>query len=506
MMKKYLMIFLVLSIQMSANPMPLYTFQAMDHSSLIELFSYHSLHKETELGKKSLEKALSLINKHRQSPITIDKTLPVCDISFDMIVSLLVQQNYADKPELTKEQIAHVNFMASHLSNRTLAGYRAEKISDLDKLKSKEIDLGRAIFLQEFESDQDVIENYEAGLDIMALQILARLPKNPSHTQIIEAMNQFIFHEMRYRFPPHSLWAKDVDSYTFLPSVIDSRHGVCLGVSILYLSLAQRLNLPLEIITPPGHIYLRYTQGDHHINIETTARGIHVPDDRYLSVNTHSLQTRTATEVIGLSFMNIAATHWQKGRHEKAVSLYKKALPYLPDDSLLQQFLGLNLLFVGEKKQGEELLQKAAKTHLPYHIKQDTLIEDYFANSVDVEGIKTIYQEVDENRDSIIKKQTELQKITEKCPKFRDGWLQLAVSYMQLGDAKRGLSALEKYHALDATNPIVEYYLAILYADRLFFPKAYEHLNNCQKILDEQGHNPAALKNLRHALREQFVY
>ena len=77
-----------------------------------------------------------------------------------------------------------------------------------------------------------------------------------------------------FRFPPHSLYAKDIDVYTFLPSVLDSRRGVCLGVSILYLCLAQRLDLPLEAMTPPGHIYVRYGED---LNIETTARGIDVP-------------------------------------------------------------------------------------------------------------------------------------------------------------------------------------------------------------------------------------
>ena len=98
---------------------------------------------------------------------------------------------------------------------------------------------------------------------------------------------------MRFRFPPHSLHAKDIDIYTFLPSVLDGRRGVCLGVSILYLCLAQRLGLDLEIITPPGHIYVRYQSPEGEmINIETTARGIDIPSERYLGMETRKLQTK----------------------------------------------------------------------------------------------------------------------------------------------------------------------------------------------------------------------
>jgi regulator of sirC expression with transglutaminase-like and TPR domain len=92
----------------------------------------------------------------------------------------------------------------------------------------------------------------------MALQILARLPENASSEEMIRVMNEMLFNEMRFRFPPQSLGIKEVDLYTVLPSVLDSRRGVCLGVSIIYLCLAQRLDLNLEVITPPGHIYVRY--------------------------------------------------------------------------------------------------------------------------------------------------------------------------------------------------------------------------------------------------------
>src|SRR4029079_11872384 len=135
---------------------------------------------------------------------------------------------------------------------------------------------------------------YEAAVDLMSLQILALLQeKAKDHKELIRGINEFIFEEMRFRFPPHSLYSQSIDEYTFLPSVLESRRGVCLGVSILYLCIAQRLNLAIEMITPPGHIYVRYRNDDTIINIETTARGIHVDCEEYLSVNLCALQKRT---------------------------------------------------------------------------------------------------------------------------------------------------------------------------------------------------------------------
>ena len=142
------------------------------------------------------------------------------------------------------------------------------------RLAPEEIDLSRGLLLFQFDDKEEVqeeIKQYEAILDIMALQIAARLSPHPTDEEKIEAINHFIFHEMRFRFPPHSLYAKDIDLYTFLPSVLDNRQGVCLGVSILYLCIAQRLELPLEIITPQGTSTSAMQEKTTVINIETTA-------------------------------------------------------------------------------------------------------------------------------------------------------------------------------------------------------------------------------------------
>ena len=101
--------------------------------------------------------------------------------------------------------------------------------------------------------------------------------------------------------------------------MLDSRRGVCLGVSILYLCLAQRLGVELEAITPPGHIYVRHVAPDGEIvNIETTARGIDVPSEMYLGMETRKLQKRDIRQVIGLAFMNQAAVSWHRNDPENS--------------------------------------------------------------------------------------------------------------------------------------------------------------------------------------------
>jgi regulator of sirC expression with transglutaminase-like and TPR domain len=371
-------------------------------------------------------------------------------------------------------------------------------------LPIEEIDLARGLFLTQLGGQElKKIRTYEVLIDLMALQIRARLPDFASPQIKIRAMNDFIFSEMGFRFPPHSIYAADIDLYTFLPSVLDSRRGVCLGVSILYICLAQRLDLPLEMITPPGHIYVRYRDKDKEINIETTARGIHMNSEEYLSIDTRALQQRNIKEVIGLAHFNQASVHWQQEKYEDALVSYEKAKKYLPDDKLLIELMGYNYLFLGKIEEGTNLLKQVEGYIPPYAVNSENVAVDFLKGAVDVEGLKSIFMKVDETRESIIEKRNSLQKTLDRCPKFRDGWFCLAVAWLQLHRYGEALKALEQHHQLESNDPTGEYYLSMLYAERFDFNKSWKHFKHVEELLKAWNHNPKSLKALRRHLTQQ---
>ncbi len=464
---------------------------SLDPTSISQLLAFYQLYPDTEQGQKALSDAWRLMGQSSSSPLEFP------ELDLQPLISLVNRQPLDDPPQLSDKSLNLIDAIGDKLFNRRLKGYNVWSKEDCQKLSSDEIDLARTLLLYQFD-DHLSIRRYEATLDLMALQILARLKAGAADEEKVRAINDFIFHEMRYRFPPHSIWSDDVDVYTFLPAVMDSRKGVCLGVSILYLSLAQRLNLDLEIITPPGHIYVRYKD---QINIETTARGINVPSKMYLGINTKELQKRTLKEVVGLAFVNQAAVCWHKERYADAIALYEQALPYMPDDDLLKMFLGYNYLFINEVAIGKTYLTAIADKLLPGAVCKETIPRDFLDGKVSCEGIKAVFMSVDETRESIEKKQQRLSKILKRYPKFREGWLHLAVTHLQLGVHQEGISALEKYHDLDNSNATIEYYLAQIKLMR-FKPKdAWEHLKTAESITSAEGHDPDCLRQLRHTLR-----
>lgn len=476
-------------------------YATLDPTSISQHFAFYELYSKTAEGKQALKHAWDLLSGGC-SDCDPEMILPTLDPK--PLIYFVNRTSHENLPVLPKEQLLVIEKLSKHLGNRNLQGFSVWDLETFLKLPTDQMDLARGLLLAELGSGEETqakIRSYEASLDLMALQIGARLQADSSPLEKVRAINDYIFSEMRFRFPPHSLYAKEIDVYTFLPSVLDSRRGVCLGVSILYLSLAQRLNLSLEAITPPGHIYVRYVDPKGEItNIETTARGIDIPSEMYLGLETKQLQKRTLKEVIGLAFMNQAAVSWHKEDPQTAVTLYEKARPFLGDDYLLNMFLGFNYLFIGKEQEGKALLEKVRGVIPDHTITADTVSEDFLAGYASADAIQAIFSEVDETRNSILEKQKKLEEVVKQYPKFRQGLFHLATTWLQLGREKEALPLLEKYTQMHPDDPTVNYYLAAIHFQRHNFNQAWKYLLSSEKGVKAKNHTPRTLTELRQAL------
>jgi regulator of sirC expression with transglutaminase-like and TPR domain len=484
-------------------------YKSLDPFNISKMLAFYELYPNTQEGQEALKKAFYLLGSANIGNLNL-LTSKQLQSSFSSIISLVNKTTFETSTPLSFEELELINNMALNLPNRKLKGHFIFSEEEMLNIDQEDIDLSRGLLLSQLEdssSKQDMIKQYEATLDLMALQILATLKSKgglqaPSEDKI-SAMNQFIFNELHFRFPPHSSYAPDIDQYTFLPSVLDSRRGVCLGVSILYLCLAQRMNLDLEVITPPGHIYVRYKKPNGDIiNIETTARGANTPTEGYLGINTKTLQQRTLKETIGLAHQNQASVYCQQENFEKAVIAYKKAYKYLKNDVLIKELLAYHLIFTGQQEEGKKLLYEIKDQKALGSISIDPMAKDYLEGKVDEEGIKAAFMHVDDTMQSIINKKERLEKTLKKYPDFKSGIAQLATANLQLAKTGAALKLLEHYHELDQSDPNIEYFLAILYFERFNWGKAWQCYDIAEALTLAQDHHPKALKEVKEALEK----
>lgn len=478
-------------------------YNSLDPTSISQHLAFYELYSQTPEGQQALREAYRLLTGDRafnayNTPLPSSLTT-----SINAIVGLVNKHPSDSSLLLNGDELILIEKLATRLPHRGLKGHAVTSEEEVIQLPSDQIDLARGLLLSQLSHEPNPlpkVRSYEAMIDLMALQILARVSLHDTPKAKIRAMNHFIFEEMGFRFPPHSTYAKDIDLYTFLPSVLDSRRGVCLGVSILYICLAQRLNLNLEIVIPPGHIFVRWRQVNEIINIETTARGIHLPDEEYLGIDLRYLPQCDIKETIGMAHYNQASVYWERQEYDKAMAAYQKAWPYMPNHKLMTALMGFTAILQGNEEKGREYLKQIVD-YLPDHaVSKDTFAEDYLNGFIDRDGIQANFMHVDETRESLLKKRQALEESLKKYPKFREGIFSLAGTWLQLHRAGEALQTLIRYHEIDPTNPTVEYYLSALYAERSDFNKAWEHLRLAEKLTHARQHNPEALTDLRQEL------
>ena len=166
------------------------------------------------------------------------------------------------------------------LANEGKAGLYARSIEQVLRLREDEVDLAKAaLIISEQWSDLVHGRRYLSRLDDMALEIRARLEKKKLRPKYraIPVINEYLFDELGFKPISEASDPNDL----FLHSVLDRKRGYCLSLSILYLSLGERLGLPLYGVVVPGHFFVKYDDGQVRFNIETTSKGGSAPDEHY---------------------------------------------------------------------------------------------------------------------------------------------------------------------------------------------------------------------------------
>lgn len=474
-------------------------YNSLPKDGLTELLAFALLYPNTAEAVSAYQEAWKLISPCKTC--TNEQLIQIASAAPDLICITRSLPGVRDPRSSSSLKV--IESAAGTLGNRKLKGYRATDLDVVKQLPSHEIDLGRALLLSELEEDPSheiLIRDYEAALDWMALHIRASFLPFYTDKEKLDSITAFLFQTLHYRFPAYRKYSKHVEEYSLLGKVIDAQQGVCLGVSLLYFCLAQRLEIPLVLITPPGHIFLRYERNGYKVNIETTAGGIHIDDENYLGMELDELPIRTIKEAIGLAHINSGSMHWQNEAYDEAIRHYFKASAFMADDPLLMNLTGFCYYLKGDQQKGEELLMKAAsrKNMLPSQVRM--IAEDLLTARADAEALKIVYHEAEKERSKQEIYLKAVEKVMERCPAFRMGWMQLAMTWMGLDRNDHAIEALDHYHALDGSDPTVEYLLAELSYSRQDYRKAWNHLLKTEELCKNRLGKLKLLRELRTAL------
>jgi regulator of sirC expression with transglutaminase-like and TPR domain len=145
-----------------------------------------------------------------------------------------------------------------------------------------------------------------ALLDAWGAEVARRLRKAESALDRVETLAEFLSFEARLSGNDRNYY--DIDN-SLLPAVINSRLGIPITLSLVYLFVAKRAGLPLEGVALPGHFLVRH--GDIFLDPYHGGRRVGLLDCRELlarhnmSLVPEHLATATPKQMLARLLANI---------------------------------------------------------------------------------------------------------------------------------------------------------------------------------------------------------
>ena len=123
------------------------------------------------------------------------------------------------------------------------------------------------------ELDEDGGKTFKQELDALAERLRKPLKKARTTADKAEVIADLLYGELELRTEANEKPMQERPKHYFPHAVLKGKRGVCLGFSMIYLCLAERLELPVVAAHAPQHIYVKWLNGEGTVSIETTRRG-----------------------------------------------------------------------------------------------------------------------------------------------------------------------------------------------------------------------------------------
>jgi len=366
------------------------------------------------------------------------------------------------------------------LSNANKSGLYARSVEQVLRLREDEVDLGTAaLIVSERWSNVVHGRRYLSRLDDMAFEIRERLRsrKVESNFRAIPVINKYLFDELGFK----SLSEASDPNSLFLHSVLDKKRGYCLSLSILYLSLGERLGLPLYGVVVPGHFFVRYDDGQVRINIETTSKGGSAPDEHYINrfnvPKRHNdsiyMKNLNKIQTLGCFFNNLGNSYDDVGNTKSALLALERAIEINPTLSEARSNLG-NIYLMKDQVANAIYEYKAALQINPGDAKTHNNLGNAYLRKSDA-------QDSNFTKGWLKYAVSEYLQSLRLDPNFPDAYKNLAVAYCKQERFEQAIVRLRQAIALE--------------------PKDASCYSQLGSVFDQMGNYEQAISHYRKALK-----
>ncbi len=165
----------------------------------------------------------------------------------------------AHTAEALNDRARMLERQAEQLRKLAIDVHRQQVCAELaESLKGAEhsIDLARAsLLVARLDNPEVDVAAYLAELDRRAEEVRRKFPADSDDATRLAVLNRYLFDENGFHGSRNDYYHR---SNSYLNEVLDDREGLPITLSVLYLELARRLDIPVRGVGLPGHFIVKH--------------------------------------------------------------------------------------------------------------------------------------------------------------------------------------------------------------------------------------------------------
>ncbi|CAN5255901.1 tetratricopeptide repeat protein [soil metagenome] len=188
------------------------------------------------------------------------------------------------------------------------------------------------------------VQQVLGDVDQLLARLKRRLPADAAPLARLRALNQFFFHDLNFGGNVNDYYDPD---NSYLNAVLRTRRGIPISLAVLWMELAQGLDLQARGVGFPGHFMLKVTLPKGQVVIDPfTGRSLSREDlserlepykrsnglvgDYDVPLGLY-LQPATPREIIGRMLRNLKEIHQAQEDWQRAIAVQNRLIALFPD-------------------------------------------------------------------------------------------------------------------------------------------------------------------------------
>lgn len=188
------------------------------------------------------------------------------ELDFSQLQGAEVAENLAEIPRsryVLEERARQMEREVARLRALAEDVHATSVLSEFEKalaVGEDQIDLlTAALLIARLDNPDLEISPYREEIDRMAGEIRETFDEEAAPAERLEALDKYLFEELGYHGSRHNYYNR---SNSYLNEVIDDREGLPITLSVIYMELGHRLDLPIVGVGVPTHFMVRYEPED----------------------------------------------------------------------------------------------------------------------------------------------------------------------------------------------------------------------------------------------------